>query len=100
MTYQIAATSEARGALSQCWSLDSREDVLETIRRRMSNVRFWLLADILSRWRVGPLCPRKQTLVARQIFGLKKRTFNVCLTPESGRKWVIEFMSAFDPKRT
>ena len=24
----------------------------------------------------------------------------VCLTPESGRKWMAEFMSAYDPKRT
>ncbi len=32
--------------------------------------------------------------------GFKKRTLDVCLAPASGRKWVTEFMSAFDPKRT
>jgi hypothetical protein len=26
--------------------------------------------------------------------------WNVRFTPESGRKWVTEFMSAYDPKRT
>ncbi len=32
--------------------------------------------------------------------GHKKRTLDVCFTPESGRKWVTVFMSAYDPKRT
>jgi hypothetical protein len=31
--------------------------------------------------------------------GLKRRTSDVCLAPESGRKWVGRWMSAYDPKR-
>ncbi len=37
---------------------------------------------------------------AQERLGLKKQTFNVRLAPNSGRKWVFEFMSAYDPKRT
>ena len=47
-----------------------------------------------------PLYPRKQTLVALQSFGLKKRTSDVGFTPESEHKWLGRGMSAFDPKRT
>ncbi len=36
---------------------------------------------------------------AQERFGLKKRTLDVRFTPNSGRKWVTEFMSAYDPKR-
>ncbi len=48
----------------------------------------------------SPLYPRKQTSSAQERFGLKKQTFDVCLTPESGRKWLGRGMSAFDPERT
>ncbi len=34
---------------------------------------------------------------AQERLGLKKRTLDVRLTPESGRNWVTEFMSAYDP---
>ncbi len=37
---------------------------------------------------------------AQQRVGLKKRTFDVRLTSDTGRKWVAEFLSAYDPKRT
>ncbi len=41
--------------------------------------------------------PPKQTLVAQERVELKKRTLDVRFTPNSGHKWVIEFMSAYDP---
>ena len=63
-------------------------------------VRLWLLADIHPHSDLRPLYPRKQTLVALQSFGLKKRTSEVGSTRESGHKWLGRGMSAFDPKRT
>ncbi len=59
-----------------------------------------LKADIQRGSPERPLYPRKQTLVAQERLDLKKRTLDVRFTPESGRKWVTEFMSAFNPKRT
>ncbi len=35
-----------------------------------------------------------------QIMNPGQAPADVCFTPKSGRNWVIEFMSAFDPKRT
>ncbi len=37
---------------------------------------------------------------AQERLGLKKRTSNVRLAPNSRHKWVYGWMSAFDPKRT
>ncbi len=37
---------------------------------------------------------------AQERVGLKKRTFNVRFTPESRRKWLGRWMSAYDPKPT
>ncbi len=37
---------------------------------------------------------------AQERVGLKKRTLDVRFAPNSGRNWVTEFMSAYDPKRT
>ena len=50
-------------------------------------------------WRC-PLYPQKQTLVALQSFGLKKRTSEVGFTPESGHSHGSRKRSAYDPKRT
>ncbi len=38
--------------------------------------------------------------MAQERFGLKQRTFDVRLAPESGHKWLGRGMSAYDPKRT
>ncbi len=57
----------------------------QTSRAQLANVRF---------------APESGHSEAQERFGLKKRTFNVCLTPESGRKWLWRWMSAYDPKRT
>ncbi len=46
-------------------------------------------------WRC-PLYPQKQTMVALQSFGLKKRTSEVRFTPESGHKRRVRLMSAND----
>ncbi len=63
-------------------------------------VRYWLIADIQPPSDLRPLYPRKQTLVALQSFGLKKRTSEVGFTTESGHKRRVRLMSANDPKRT
>ena len=44
--------------------------------------------------------PPKQTLVALQSFGLKRRTSDVRFTPESGHSHGSRKRSAYDPKRT
>ncbi len=50
---------------------------------------------------IGQVAGRRTThSLAQERVGLKKRTFDDCLTPESGRNWVTEFMSAYDPERT
>ncbi len=64
------------------------------------NVRLWLEADIHPHCDLRPFYPLKQTLVALQSFGLKKRTSEVGSTRESGHKWLGRGVSAFDPKRT
>ena len=50
---------------------------------RGSNVSLWLLADSFGMSAKRPLYPRKQTSVARQIFGLKKRTSDDRFDPET-----------------
>ncbi len=57
----------------------------QTSRGQLANVRF---------------TPNSGHSEAHERVGLKKRTLDVCLTPESRRNWVTEFMSANDPKRT
>ncbi len=47
-----------------------------------------------------PLYPPKQTFGFTTSLSSYKRTLDVRLAPESGRNWVIEPMSAFDPKQT
>ncbi len=44
-----------------------------------------------------PFYPRTRTSAAQERFGLKKRTLDVCLTPNSGRNWHWRWMSASDP---
>ena len=56
-----------------------------TLSGRASNVRF---------------APNSGHPDALEQVGLEKRTLGVCFTPESGRKWGTEFMSAYDPLRT
>ncbi len=41
--------------------------------------------------------PESRHSDAQERFGLKKQTLDVRFTPNSGRKWVTEFMSAYDP---
>ena len=41
--------------------------------------------------------PESRHSEAEERFGLKKRTLDVRFTPKSGRNWVAEFMSAYDP---
>ncbi len=53
----------------------------------------------------GPLAnvcftPESRHSDTQKRFGLKKRTFDVRLAPESGLKWLWCGMSAFDPKET
>ena len=55
-----------------------------TFRGSLQNVRF---------------TPESGHSEAQEWVGLKKRTSNVCLTPDSGRKWLWCGMSAYDPKR-
>ncbi len=57
----------------------------QTFRGLLANVRF---------------TPKSGHSEAQARFGLKKRTSNVCLTPESRHNWRWCGMSAFDPKRT
>ena len=64
------------------------------------NVRLWLQADIRRVTPESPLFPRKRTSSAQERFGLKKRTLDVCLTPNSGRKSVRRWESAYDPTET
>ena len=64
---------------------------------RFKRVRLWLLADIHPHSDLRPLYPRKQTLVALQSFGLKKRTSEVGFTPESGHSHGSRKRSAYDP---
>jgi NADPH:quinone reductase-like Zn-dependent oxidoreductase len=40
-----------------------------------------------------------EELPGQERFGIKKQTFNVCLSPDSGRNRVAVFMSAYDPLR-
>ena len=70
------------------------------LMNRGSNVSSWLEADVVRVTPESPLFPRKRTSSAQERFGLKKRTLDVCLTPDTGRKWVAVFLSANDPKRT
>jgi hypothetical protein len=54
-----------------------------TLWDRASNVRF---------------TPESGHSDRQERFGLKKRTLNVCFTPNSGRKSVRRWESAYDPK--
>ncbi len=45
----------------------------------------------------SPLYPSKQTLPAENWIGPRKRTFNVRLTPRSGRSHDLRWTSAYDP---
>ncbi len=56
-----------------------------TYRGQLVNVRF---------------TPKSRHSEAQERVGLKKRTLDVCFTPESGHKWLGRGMSAYDPKRT
>ncbi len=55
-----------------------------------------------SRGQLANVCftPESGHSEAQERFGLKKRTFDVRLAPNSGHKWVLRRMSAYDPKRT
>ena len=44
--------------------------------------------------------PKSGHSEAQERVGLKKRTLDVCFAPESRRKWVIVFMSAYDLERS
>ncbi len=44
--------------------------------------------------------PESEHSEAQERVGLKKQTLDVCLPPDSGRKWLWHWMSAFDPKAT
>ncbi len=51
--------------------------------QRYCNFSFWLEADVVRVTPESPLFPRKRTSARQERFGLKKRTLNVCLTPNS-----------------
>ncbi len=51
-------------------------------------------------WKKVRFTPESGHSEAPERVGLKKRTLDVCLTPDSGRRWVGRWMSAYDPKRT
>ncbi len=55
-----------------------------------------------SRGQLANVCftPKSGHSEARERVGLKKRTLDVRLAPNSGHKWPWCGMSAFDPKRT
>ncbi len=96
----VLSTNRARADVPDCEDAVYDPALVSRRFRLPTNVRFWLLADILPPSDLRPLYPRKQTLVALQSFGLKRRTSDVRFTPESGHKWLGRGMSAFDPKRT
>ena len=57
----------------------------QTYSEQLANVRF---------------TPESGHSEAQERLRLRKRTLDVRLTPNSRHKWVTEFMSAYDPKRT
>ncbi len=79
---------------------DTGSGMASKLERVRCQVSLWLEADVVRVTPESPLFPRKRTSSAQERFGLKKRTLDVCLTPESGRKWTGRWRSAVDPKRT
>jgi hypothetical protein len=61
--WQEASANEYSGVRSNDHFVKTDDDT--PAKRKRMNVRFWLLTDIQPHPKLRPLCPRKQTLIAK-----------------------------------